>query len=331
MTKEAVIKKEEIDSNIPTSKRVKIMNNKILTIIFLSLLSLYVLTRLFSGRPERTFSSELVQVDTSMVDKIELYPKPEQGEQPLILQRTDGSWTVTNGKISAPATNNAVTGILGQLSLTKAKRVVAKATDKWKDYEVDEAHGIRVKAYTGDIVLADFMVGRFNFNPQTRQAISYLRLSDEEEVYAVDGFLSMTFGQDINAFRNKQILKLEGDEEVSSLQLQTGEGEIQFQKSGTTWMTDNTPVDSTAMASYLSGLRFVAGNTFVDDFMPAGKIAHTLRIVAGTEPVTIRAYPSTGGDPDFVIQSSQYPDAFFASDSSGIYQRLFGKLAELKE
>lgn len=303
------------------------MNNKTLAIIFTALLALYLLTRLFSARPESTFRSELVQVDTSMVDKIELYPKSEDGRIVTLL-RNGGQWTVTDGNLTAQAVVDAVNSLLGQLNLLRAKRVVAKSADNWKDYEVDEAGAIRVKAFNGNAVLTDFMVGRFNFNQQTRQATSYLRLSEEDAVYAVDGLLTMTFGQDMNAFRNKQMLKLDGGTEVNGLQLQNGDQTISFRKSGSEWLiNDATPADSTAMAAYLGGLRFVAGNTFVDDFQADGTPGETLRITAGTTPITISAF--AGGIQDFVIASSQYPGAFFASDSSGIYQRLFGKLVEL--
>lgn len=304
------------------------MDNKILGIIFLALLALYLLTRVFSRQPEKTFRSELVQVDTALVDKIELYPKAEAG-QTVTLERNGGQWVVTDGNITAPAISNAVASVLGQLHLMKAKRVVAKKEEKWKDYEVDEGSGARVKAYVGGEAVADFMVGRFNFNQQARTALSYVRLTEEEEVYAVDGFLSMTFGQDIDAFRNKQILKLDNGEEVSALQLQTNGNAINFQKDGTTWTYNGTALDSTKIAGYLSGLRYVAGNTFADGFSPVGTPEQSLLVQTGTKQITVNAYRYAAGEQDFAIQSSQYPEAYFASDSSGIYSRLFGDLTKL--
>jgi len=188
-----------------------------------------------------------------------------------------------------------------------------------------------VKAYQDNNVLADFIVGRFNFNQQTRQALSYVRLTEEEEVYAVDGFLSMTFGQDINAFRNKQILKIDGVDAVNGIQLQSGDTALNFQKLNGNWVLNNEqPVDSTKMATYLSGLLFVAGNTFADDFTPSSNPEQSLRIQAGATPVTINAFPDANGEKDFVIQSSQFPEALFSSDSSGIYNRLFTKLTEVR-
>lgn len=305
------------------------MNNRTLAIIFFALLGVYLLTRLLSARPETTFRTDLVQVDTSLVDKIELHPKSEEG-QIVTLQRNNGQWTVSNGDLTAPALTNAVGSLLGQLNLMKAKRVVAKQAEKWKDYEVDEESGARVTAYADGNVLTDFIVGRFNFNQQTRQATSYLRLTEEEEVYAVDGFLSMTFGQDINAFRNKQILKLNTGEEVNSLQLQSGAETVNLQKQNGGWLLNNEQViDSTEMAAYLAGLRYVAGNTFADDFNSGAGPDQSLQLQVNNLPITINAYPYTGGDKDFVIQSSQYPEAFFASDSSGIYAKLFVDLIEV--
>ena len=305
------------------------MNNRTLSIIFFALLGVYLLTRLFSGKQERTFRTELLQVDTSLVNKIELYPKTADG-QTVSLSKANGQWTVTDGNITAGAVTSSVQSLLNQMVFLKAKRVVAKSEDKWKDYEVELTNGSRVKAYQDGNVLADFVVGRFNFNQQTRTAISYVRLTEEPEVYSVDGFLSMTFGQDINAFRNKQILKLGANEQVTGLQLQAGEALASFQNTNGAWLLNSEQtVDSTEMANYLNGLKFVAGSTFADGFTPSGSPAQSLRIDAGMAPVTINAYRDTRGESDFIIQSSQFPEALFASDSSGIYSRLFTNLSNM--
>jgi len=91
------------------------MNNRTLTIIFLALLGIYLLTRLFSGKQERTFRTELVQVDTSLVNKIELYPKTADGST-VTLQRSNDSWTVTDGNITASAVTSSVQSLLNQMS-----------------------------------------------------------------------------------------------------------------------------------------------------------------------------------------------------------------------
>ncbi|MCB0628564.1 MAG: DUF4340 domain-containing protein [Lewinella sp.] len=304
------------------------MNNKTLSIIFLVLLALYALPRLFSGNPDRSFRSELVVVDTSLVDQIELYPKTADGQK-VTLRRDNGQWTVTNGSIETQAMANSVQSILGQLRMIQAKRVVARQPEKWKDYEVEDENAVHVKAYNDGNELVDLIVGRFNFNQQTRQAQSYVRLAGEDEVYSVDGFLSMTFGQDFNAFRNKQILKLSGADQVTGLQWQGNGTTALFQKNDGNWIFNGQPVDSTAIAGYVDGLNFVSGSTFADGFNPAGSPEQSLQIQTPTGPIAINAFRYTGGDKDFVIQSSQFPGALFSSDSTGVYDRLFGKLQML--
>lgn len=80
------------------------------------------------------------------------------------------------------------------------------------------------------------------------------------------------------------------------------------------------------MASYVNGLAFVSGTTFADDFTPGSSPEQSLQIQTATGPTTLNVFRYSGGDKHFVIQSSQAPEALFSSDSTGVYDRLFGKL-----
>lgn len=62
----------------------------------------------------------MIQVDTVMVDQIELFPK--EGEQIVTLKRNNGQWTVSNGSKEVKALSKSVKPILTQLNLIQAKR-----------------------------------------------------------------------------------------------------------------------------------------------------------------------------------------------------------------
>ena len=126
-------------------------------------------------------------MDTAKVTAIQVYPKNGNHEE-ISLKKENNFWAVSKGNVTTKANANAVNSILKNLVLIKTKRVAAKSPEKWVNYEVEETSGSRIKVYAGDKLLEDFIVGRFSFDQQSRQSISYVRLTNGDEVYAVDGF-----------------------------------------------------------------------------------------------------------------------------------------------
>lgn len=305
------------------------MNNKKLLIVFLSLLGVYFLSQYGFKKQTRSFKTELIQVDTAKVTAIMIYPKSDNQEE-LTLNRNGEGWTVSKGNLTTAANEGAVKSLLNNLALIKTKRVAAKSPEKWKDYEVEETTGSRIKAYAGDDLVADFIVGRFNYNQQTRQGLSYLRLTKGEETYAVDGFLSMTMGQGFDAYRNKQLIKVDQNQ-LTQIALNTlGLTEI-YQKNGSQWLKDGTAIDSTKMANYLNGIQTISGSTFVNDFNETATTAalyQTLSLEGNniTTPIIIKAFRDTTNTPSYILHSSLNPDGYFSSEESGIYKRIFGDL-----
>lgn len=307
------------------------MNNRNLLIIFIVLLAIYGVSQLTSNKRQSSFDADLITLDTMQVNSVVIKPKGSETE--ITLKREDDTWLVSNGQLSTEAVPSAVQSILGALTEIKAQRVVAKKSEKWADYEVDEGNGTRITVYRDEKVLEDFIVGRFSFNQQARSGTSYVRINGEDEVYAVDGFLTLTFSQGFDSYRNKTILKLDAGQEITALRFQYGDTTHSLQKAGDQWQIDDgEPADSAAVVSYLSTLRNLSGVTFADDFdeLQANNYRHrSITVTANNtmEPLTINCYlDTTRTEKPFVIRSSQRPDAFFASDTTGVYDRVFKEI-----
>ena len=309
------------------------MNNRNLAIIFFVLLLIYIGIRVLSGNGDRSFKEELISVDTAKITQILLYPGVENREE-VKLDRSQGSWTVTKGDKTFQATEYPVESILRTFAGLKTKRIAAKSPDRWVDYEVTDTSGTRVKAFQGKKTVVDLIVGRFSFNQQARTATSFVRLGGENEVYAVDGFLSMNFNQGFDAFRNKSLVDL-NREDLTGLEYSDARGLSRIiSKQPQGWMDSNgTPVDSTAMANYLNTLSTLNGTDFFDAFegkeeTPADR---TLLLKGNNmlDPVELKCWVVTGEEKPFVIRSSANKEAFFASDSSGVFNRIFGTFESL--
>lgn len=306
------------------------MDNKKLAIILVALVAVFLIGRLLSGKGESNFDSNLVSVDTANVDKIAMTGP----HGTVILTRDGGSWVVSDGAgKQAPALKTMAQGVLSNLISIQSQRIITSSPDKWVDYEVTDTSGTHVVASHSGKTLADLMIGRFAFNQATRSGTSYIRKAGQDDVHAIDGFLSMNFTRDFDSFRDKSLATLT-PADVKNLSLISGQDGVtkNIAKSADgKWMDDNMPLDSATVAGYLSGLRFLNGTTFDDHFSPQGKTpVYTLDINTNSqlEPLQITCYGGEGNSP-FVFHSSHNPDAYFASDSTQLYQTVIASFLEM--
>ena len=306
------------------------MSNKNLIIILVVLLGIYLLSRLFTGNRESTYDPQIVMLDTATVTEIRLSPKAEENAQ-IVLKRTTGGWTATKGERTVNTPYTKVQGVLGQLSEIRSERIVSKSKDKWPEYEVDDT-GSRVQAFNNKKKLADFVVGTFKFDQARRSASSYLRKSDEDAVYLVDGFLSMSFNQGFNTFRNSELIKL-NREDVREVAVFTGGEELAISKDlmdGNWYRAGMEILDSAKAAQYIGQITNASGSEFVEEPVTGDPIK-AMEISANNlmTPLRVDCYVRADTAKPFVLHSSSNPEAWFASDSSGLYQRIFVKFDEL--
>ena len=308
-----------------------IMNNKILIVIFAALLGIFALTKIFSGKGEGTFKPEIIQVDSSKVTKIVLHAKADSLAE-VVLKKEDGGWTATKGPLTVKAADEAVGQFISGLALVKTNFIAAKSKDKWAAFEVGDDKASHVTVYGGDKVMADFYVGKFSVNQQARQITSYFRLAGSDNVYAVEGMGGMMLGQGFNAYRDKKVLDLD-IHAIESLQYE-GDQNYTVARSGDKWLLNGSePLDSSKVFNFLANLRQMSGENFADGFNENGsgeKLIKSLTISGSNmpAPVVVRAWQDTALQMPFVVQSSQFPNSYFASDSTRLFKRIFKPVGE---
>ena len=315
------------------------MNNKILLIILVALLAIYGLSRLFSGDKETTFKTELIQVDTAAVGSITIDPRGE--EPPFTLKKEGGQWIATRGALNIKAAQSGVQALLSNLSLIKTKHIAAKSPDKWAEYQVADTSGTHIQVFDdGGKLIEDFIIGKFDFQQapgapqqmpmQQQQPIitSFIRLNGENETYAVEGMQVISMGQGFESYRNKDLIRMKREMEVTAFEYRLEDTLIQFQKSPEGWAANGLPLDSAKVENYLNVLRSLPGSSFADDFdeLSASQYPQQQLTISGNniqEPFRITVYRDTTREAPFVIASNYNPDTYFLSDSSGVYQKLF--------
>lgn len=330
----------------------KKLNTKTLVIIFTSLVVIIFITKIFDDKKGgRTFKEELVNIDTSFVNVVLVYPNSEQHKE-IKLTKNVESWTVQRETISSEADTSYVRNLLGTFSLVKPQRLAATEESKWKEYNVDDSLGTRVKFLSGEKVLLDIVVGKFSFNNMTRSGISYLRLSGEEDVYAVDGFIPMAVNQPFNEWRNKSIFKGNKEDWTKISFSYPGSSFILLKDNGKWELRperfaaiaagvvaepvrsemEGLIIDSNKVDQYLNELANLSSSSFVDNYSPSSSPAMWLTIEGNNmaAPVTIKAFPSDSIN-QFIINSSFNTNAYFSAAKGNLTGRIFKKLPDFQK
>jgi len=292
------------------------VSNKVLVIVFIILLlSAVFVFFIDGGKNERTFRDILVNIDTTAVNEILIYPKSQNHKEVKLFKEKE-NWRVTlSGNKSALVPGKRMTDVFNQLLAIKPQRLAARGEDKWSEFQVDST-GSKVIVKQGDKVVLDLIIGRFSFQ-QPRSMLTYVRLSNDADVYVVDGFLDMTFNKGANIFRDAAIIN---DEFSNWNQLQfiyPSDSSFTLAKSGNDWLINGMKTDSLNTFNFLNRLSRLTDTKFIDDFSPENPAAPVYKLNITTEDFQFIEINGYKENKRYVISSSQNPEAYFDGNSAG--------------
>lgn len=297
-------------------------SNKTLAAVFGILVLVVLFIFVFdTGKNERTFRDELVDIDTSAVTEIKIYPKSENGSE-IRLFIDDDKWNVTlpGGKtVSAP--ESKIKNLFSQLLSIKPKRLAARGEKKWSEYEVDSS-GTVVQVFEGGSKALDLVIGRFAFQ-QPRSMSTFVRLNNDTDVYEVDGFLSATFNQDANSFRDNVIIKSDHEKWERLVYNYPGDSSFQLQKLDDKWFVNDEPVDSAATVRYLRSIQRLTSTNFVDDVNEEQLISpkYSLTIESpDSDRIVVEGFQV---DSLYLIRSTMNEESVFDASKNGLGDKVF--------
>ena len=312
-------------------------DNKRLIIILGSLLVILLVTVIVKiPREKSTLREKLVDIDTSDVFRIKFIPKVTT-DKPYEFVKENGKWTIRqDNKVSAPA-KGSVTNIFTEILSIKPQSLAATGKAKWNEYQLTDSLATRVQFFNekgGNI--ADLMIGKFTYkqvnNPYAAyggnniEGTSYVRLSGEEKVYSVEGFLSFSFSGKFDDWRDKSFLKCKKEDLTKiTFALPSDSGFVLIKKDSL-WFAGSQPADSLNTSKYLNSIGYTDGQDFKDGFKPASSPVYQL-IIEGNNllNITVKCFKGDGDD-EYILNSSQFPDIYFSSNRNGIFSQLFKPL-----
>jgi len=310
-------------------RTMKKINNKILVIGLAGLVAIFVISKIFrSPRLEGNLRKELVKLDTAEISEIRM---TSSGDQPKLVKliRAENKWTVVQDDKTYPADKSSVNNILSTVADLNAVRMVSRKKEKWDSYNVGEK-GTNVSVYVDGSPKAEFRVGKtgFNQNPTQQQfgrqgieAFTYVRMTDEDEVYMVNGFLEASFNKSVNDWRDRSFLRF-APAEVSKVSFQyPADSSFVLEKRDSVWVNGNENADKAKVDAYVREFSYRSETSFADTFSATSAPTYSIRFdgVSGTL-ATVEAWRQ---DTNWYLRSSRQPDVVFLNNDQSTMSRLF--------
>lgn len=298
-------------------------NNRVLLIILAVLVVIAGANELIKrSKGERTFRKDIIELQANDIKKLSIFPK-NAGNKSVDVFLEDTIWKLkVDGKLFA-GDQDMIKGIIDELATMVPQQLVANNKDLWKDLDITDSLGVKVIIYGPKNQETDLTLGRFSYNQSTRKPTTYVRVNKEKEVYAVEGYLGMTFSRDISSLRNKNIYRGNQNDLTQISFTYPADSSFTLSKQDNKWSLGGVPVDSARMAGYLNVVSYLVGTDFRDDFIPAGATSEPFKVVLtgnNMKPVEIKAFRDATGT---VINSSENITSYFSGEKGDLYKRIF--------
>lgn len=300
------------------------INNKILAIALLVLVAAWVLTRLFrTPTLDSNLRKELVSLDTAAVTEIRILPSNAR-ESVIKLTRAGNKWTVEKDQKKFDADASSARNVLELMGKLQADRMVSRKKEKWESFNVGEK-STNVSFFKGTDQLANVHIGKSGFNQSTGGMYgggpyTYIRLSDEDEVYVVNSFLESTLNRPFSDWRDRSFLRIPKDLITKVAFTYPADSSFVIEKKDSVWVSAGRSLDKAKVEMFLGQLSSKNLNAFAEGFAPTLPAEVTISVQGASGNLgTIEAWKQPTG---WTLRSSQHNDIFFSSAGSNVDKEL---------
>jgi hypothetical protein len=308
-------------------------DNKKLLFILAGLLLVLLFTLIIKiPKQKSTIKDKLVDIDTAEVYRIAVIPRVSTGA-PFEFVKGNGKWNARQGNIVAKPEKNAVDNVFSAILGIKPQSLAAVDKSKWNEYDLTDSLATRIKFLNKkDKVLADIMIGKFTFkqvnNPYMSggnnvEGTTFVRLSDDMKIYAVEGFLALSFSGRFSDWRDKSFIRCKKEDILKIAFTIPGDSSYVLMKKDSGWFIGEQQADSTAVSDYLNGISYMNGEEFEDGYKSAAYPDYTVSVEGNKLlNVIVKCYKA-GGEDKYILNSSLNPEVYYSSTRNKIFEQLF--------
>jgi hypothetical protein len=304
----------------------KKLNTKTLIIILVVLGIGFALSRFFLAPGlESNLRKTLVALDTLVVTEVRIQPASNRTLE-IKLVREGNNWSVTSDKQKSATDIGSVKSMLGMLGNLQTQRLASRKKEKWETYNVADK-GTHVTVYEGSKKIADLNFGKTGFTQGGGggygSAYTYVRVSDENEVYTIDGFVDSHFNRSFNDWRNKAFLRVNFND-INKLTFKyPADSGFVVTKKDSMWMVGNEKAVANKVQSFLGQVSFKNVNDFADGYVEKNSAPFTL-VIEGKNGLLGSAEGWKDGD-HWTMKGTAQNGIYFSASNSLVKDFWVGK------
>lgn len=259
---------------------------------------LFLISDLWSPRAkDRSFREVVMTLDTAAVTGFSLFPSSLRPAE-LRFDRSPDGWMVSLDGIAHRADDERVREFLGGHAVMRSKRLTGFMDLVKERYDLTDS--LRETAVFRLVDGGDRTVhyGRNTFAPGKVGMWSTINLPGEDEVFSVEGTMSMLAEQPFAEWRTKWLVR--GDPaHIQRLRFSYSmDTAFVVERVGGTWMVDADTADQSKVDGYLAPLVRSRAQAFADTVNIAGLSPdHSLEVSFddGRAPITVNIYTGWSG------------------------------------
>ncbi|MBK7410121.1 MAG: DUF4340 domain-containing protein [Saprospirales bacterium] len=183
------------------------MKRSTLILLFFLIALLFWGVRYFSQHRDPIFETQLIAIDTAAVTTLSFSPG-EAPDREVLAKREGKTWIASLENRAVKAPFSTMDSLLASLVRIESHHIVGKGPDVWAACGLEPGEGTRIRIFQNEKLLEDFIIGRYD-PIQDGEGYTYIRLSDDESVFAVQGNLKSKLWPGFEAFRSKNFLELD--------------------------------------------------------------------------------------------------------------------------
>jgi len=296
-------------------------NQLLLLLLLIFLTAIWLISQWGEKQKDSTFATTFPRVPVHEVQTLKIYSAAEKGAE-VILFKSGEEWRVLKGIKNAPVHEGRLDILLSELDNLKPTRLRGVSQEQWADLGMTDSASTRVIAESSDRVLIDFVIGSFQYysssgkgvgtqpTDKDTRGITYVRLTNSEEVYSADGFFGPNFNQRFETWRNQIIVQMDPND-LDSMTFTYPENSIfTITTDSNHWYYGDLKVKSESRDYYGSALIERKHTYFADGFVQEREPLFVVEYFMNDgSTIKLDAYEANSGQ--IIIHSSMNPESYF--------------------
>lgn len=301
------------------------MKIKTLLIVIVILAGIYAaFTFLNVNQKESTMNTGAMQIDTTLISEISFNPELMNRAE-LKLSRKEGSWKVIQEEQSFTADPTSISRLLQDLSRLKIDRIVGKDASSWNKFELGENQVTKVKITFTEGEPLIFYLGGFDFDQQTQQAMTYLRIDGDNRSFLVYGYLLGHFNRDAASYRNRLMSSL-NPEQISKITFTyPADSSFTLSKNNGIWFKNLQAADTLQIANFASSLANLQSPSIIGQSIDVSALFPAYRMEIELGQMDRIQLECLTGHPEYpmIIRSSMNDESLFNGSMNQLFENTF--------